>query len=1008
MRRQRRGLWAGWRLPGLWLIGWIILGCLCGGDGPLRTAAADAPAQEVFAPVRPLTMAQSSPPRYLIIAPDEFAPLLAGYVAAKQAEGYEVVVKSLSQTGSTAAQIRAAILADSPRFLLLVGDVEWLPAWQSRAGLSTSTDLYYATLGGAWDFTPDLEYARLPVHSTDELQAVLTKWDDYRALDGSQPHLSRAAFIAGGLANESVHNEMIEQYTEPVGFEGYFPNNPQPGGDRLYVHSYAADKDDLAAALNGGRGLAVYFGQGSALGWISPYFTVSDVQALIGPPLPLLVSFAGRTAELSPEQTSFGEAWLLSSASGALAVIAPASETTPSADERLEKEWFKALFASLSPSLPVGEALRQALQQFSEYYMSGELIVQQYYEMYSLWGDPTQRLWLDAPQPFSLTLEPGSLSVCSGAAASLPVQVNLASRLTRGVTLSLRNAPQGVSGTFSPNPAESPGSAALTLAIPADLPAGDYPLTVQGVSGAVQQTAALSLTVRPAAPSNKPQPLLPANGAIQVGLRPQLSWSAVSGADGYDVQLGLDAAFEQTVAVFEEITQTTFTLSQDLQPNQTYYWRVRARNGCGVGDFSFVAQFTTLPSPRECPAGSLAETVYGQSFDAAPAGWHLQNGWQIGSTFGRSGVAHAAAPAEIRLQTLTSPLLSLPGEADVLAVELRAEMAYDFGEPPACLDGGLLEISTDDGKSWARLAEEAIRVPAYEGNLAVSFGNPRAGERAWCHQRDWSRLVADLSAFRGQDVRLRFMVATGADEQSTPGLALDNFEVAACRAESPVRGLGISPVEQSAILPAGAAASFVWQVSNTGGQSEPVEISVSGDLPAQLSPSSFVLNTGESQEIRVEVGLPDSAAPAAEYRLDVVAHSGEEPSIWAAATLNLTVQQCGLLLSAPSDVPPLVPGAPTVLQLILTNTGNASDAFNLTVENPANWTVDMPTEAVQIQEQDSTFVDLTIRVPENATPGESHSLRVIGRSAACPAVAQSLERRLVVQGSRLFLPLIGR
>ncbi len=211
MRRQRRGLWAGWRLPGLWLIGWIILGCLCGGDGPLRTAAADAPAQEVFAPVRPLTMAQSSPPRYLIIAPDEFAPLLAGYVAAKQAEGYEVVVKSLSQTGSTAAQIRAAILADSPRFLLLVGDVEWLPAWQSRAGLSTSTDLYYATLGGAWDFTPDLEYARLPVHSTDELQAVLTKWDDYRALDGSQPHLSRAAFIAGGLANESVHNEMIEQ-----------------------------------------------------------------------------------------------------------------------------------------------------------------------------------------------------------------------------------------------------------------------------------------------------------------------------------------------------------------------------------------------------------------------------------------------------------------------------------------------------------------------------------------------------------------------------------------------------------------------------------------------------------------------------------------------------------------------------------------------------------------------------------------------------------------------------
>ena len=994
------------RAFGILLAVWVMVLPLLEQSGPPGAAASAAQAQGVFLSVNPVGAAPLAPPRYLIIAPDQFAPALAGYIAAKQAEGYDVIFKTLSQTGSLAAQIRAVILFHSPQFLLLVGDVDLLPAWESRSGLSTPTDLYYATLDGPWDFTPNLAYARLPAHSTAELQAVLAKWADYRTLDGSQAWLSRAAFIAGGAANESAHNDMIKWYTQPAGFSGQFPQDPQPGGDRLYAHTHSADTANLSAALNDGRGLAVYFGPGSRAGWSMPVFTVSHAQSLNGPPLPLLISFAGRTAELSPNHTAFGEAWLLHPTSGALAVIAAGADTTLTADERLEKELFRALFAGLSPSAALGEALNRALQGFSGYYLPTEPLVKQYYEMYSLWGDPTLRLWVDAPRRFSLDLEPPAVSVCGGAAQTLAVEVTLKSAQTPTVTLSLPQPPPGVSGVFSPNPVRSPAVVDLNLRVSADLAAGQYLLTVRGESEEIQQQTGLSLNVRPAAPSGLPLPVLPQNGAIMVSLRPQMSWSAVESADYYEVQIARDANFEQIALSFDGIPQTGFTLSEDLQPGQTYYWRVRAVNGCGAGDFSPAAQFATQPPPGECPQDSRPETLYSQSFEAPPVDWQLENGWQTGNAFGRSGVVTAAAPGEILLQTLTSPNLSLPS-TEVRSLILRAETAYDFGDPPACLDGGLLEISTDNGQNWSKLPEESRLTPPYEGRLAVSFGNPRGGEPAWCHRRDWSPLAADLTPYRGQEIRLRFAAATGEDQQSAPGMALDNFEVIACRAEEPVRGLNLTPAHQSVILPAGASHLFIWQLSNTGTQSEQVELTITGSLPVSLPAQSVLLDPAETREIQVEISLPESAVPGEEYIIGLLAQNAGSPSLWAAGELRIAVQRCGLTLAAPSGIPPMARDETSTIFITVTNTGNAADTFHLSAAISPGWQTSLPV-SLSVAAAETQGVDLAVRSPADARPGDESLLSITARSAACPSVQQTLERRIAIAGSRLFLPLIGR
>lgn len=1012
MSKRRWGVWLGWRVFGVVLIGWVMLSPLFEYNEPLRAAAMTLPLQGVSFASHSAGVAQSTPPRYVIITPDELAAPLAGYVAAKRAQGYEVIVQTLSQTGSTAAQIRAVIGSYSPQFLLLVGDVDLLPAWPSRNSLTTPTDLYYATLGGVWDYTPDLAYARLPVHSTAELQAALNKWAAYEALDGSQAWLSRAAFIASGAADdrqtaESTHNQVIEAYTRPGGFGGQFPQDPQPGGDRLYAYSHAAGPADVIAALNAGRGLAVYFGQGSDLGWSSPYLTVSHVQSLNGPPLPLLVSFASRNALLSPNQMSFGEAWLLQPGSGALALIAPGDLTDREESSRLEAELFKALFASRSPSQPLGEVLRLALQEFSRYYLPTDVAVRQAYEKYSLWGDPTLRLWLDAPLRFSLDLDPQAVSVCGGVARSVPVQVTLASSQTPSVTLSLPDPPPGVSGVFSPNPVRCPAVADLNLNLSADLAAGQYLLTVRGESGEIQQQAGLSLNVRPAAPSGLPLPVLPQNGAIMVGLRPQMSWSAVESADYYEVQIARDANFEQITLSFDGIPQTGFTLSEDLQPGQTYYWRVRAVNGCGAGNFSPAARFTTVPLPGECPAGSQPEVLYAQGFDTPPADWGMEGGWQTGSAFGRGGVVKAGAPGEIHRQFLTSPLFALPGEADVLAVDLRAQLAYDFGEPPACLDGARLEVSTDDGQTWLKLPEEALLTPPYEGQLAVSFGNPLGGERAWCQQRGWSPLAANLSSYRGQSLRLRFVVATGADEQSAAGLALDHLEVTACSQENIPHQLILTPARQAVILPPGRSATVEWQVFNQTSTSQIVSLTASGSLPVVITPEYRIIPPGETAGFQVQVSLPETAVPGTEHSLSLLAQSESDRTLWAAAELHLTVQRCDLNLSAPLSIPPLAQGEPYTLFVTLTNTGNAADTFYFSAAAGRGWPISLPA-SLSVHANESAAFALTIHPPKNALPGEQSDLFITARSAACPIVQQTVERRIAIAGSRMFLPLIGR
>lgn len=158
---------------------------------------------------------------------------------------------------------------------------------------------------------------------------------------------------------------------------------------------------------------------------------------------------------------------------------------------------------------------------------------------------------------------------------------------------SVSGQPAGSTVTFDP-PLAVDSNTPVQLSISGLTPGmvGSYPLTLTGTAGSISYNTTLVLNVLTQAPSTV-VPLAPSQNASGVALPVVLSWNALPGADMvYDVEVATDLNFADVVANGVGLPAATFTTPL-LQPLTTYYWRVRARNPCGVGEYLEVFAFTT-------------------------------------------------------------------------------------------------------------------------------------------------------------------------------------------------------------------------------------------------------------------------------------------------------------------------------------------------------------------------------------------------------------------------------
>lgn len=137
---------------------------------------------------------------------------------------------------------------------------------------------------------------------------------------------------------------------------------------------------------------------------------------------------------------------------------------------------------------------------------------------------------------------------------------------------------------------------------------------------------------------------------------------------------------------------------------------------------------------------------------------------------------HADDPAAVSDQYLVSPSISLVDGADSAALIFWSKQEIE-DMSSGCYDGGLLEISTDDGGSWTQIVPT---VDVYDGPVSASYDNPAAGLDAWCGDpEDWTKSVVMLSAYSGQTIRLRFRM-TSDSSVSKDGWYLDDLRVQSC------------------------------------------------------------------------------------------------------------------------------------------------------------------------------------------------------------------------------------
>lgn len=234
------------------------------------------------------------------------------------------------------------------------------------------------------------------------------------------------------------------------------------------------------------------------------------------------------------------------------------------------------------------------------------------------------RFWLDpdntgitemdgrSAQSCSFNVEPLAANVELCAPQNAQYQLVVSENFTGPVTLSLTGAPAGASVSFSVNPVMPGDTAVLTIANTGAVAAGSYSMSVSATDGANTDMAALNILVNAGAPT-VPVLLTPANAALGASIAPHSP-----GLPSKPVR-NTSSRWPPTPVSTNIIAQSTDIGANSignivLQPNTTYYWRVRGDNLCGQGPWSATYSFTTALTLCAAPraATGLPTTISAQ------------------------------------------------------------------------------------------------------------------------------------------------------------------------------------------------------------------------------------------------------------------------------------------------------------------------------------------------------------------------------------------------------------
>ncbi len=186
--------------------------------------------------------------------------------------------------------------------------------------------------------------------------------------------------------------------------------------------------------------------------------------------------------------------------------------------------------------------------------------------------------------------------------------------------------------------------------------------------------------------------------------------------------------------------------------------------------------------------------------DITPASFALYDNMEGASQFDRSVTNQDVRGWAVTTSQSSSGIFSLRVAPDTLGGESFAEREETFLIQPENvllkfdhkfgmdlgIDGGVLEISKDNGDTWEMISAESVVVNGYPDQISNCVNNcpfPDFFYRdvipAFTGESDWQSTIVDLSEFMGEEIMIRFrhISLTFEDELGGTGWFIDDFEL---------------------------------------------------------------------------------------------------------------------------------------------------------------------------------------------------------------------------------------
>ena len=228
----------------------------------------------------------STPVHMLVIAHRMFEATLQPWIEWKTQKGFYMDVNYTDEIGTTAAQIKTfchnkytqgITNGTAPTFIIIVGDVQQVPASQTGTATSKATDLYYARIStgtGNLDFFPDMYYSRMSAQTVQHLENIIEKTLYYEKYQFADPtYLDNVLLIAG--ADATWAPRVGRPQIEYAATHYYNTANGYVGIHKYTTSNYTGCYNNFANV-----GFANFTAHCGETLWSDPDFTVANVHAL--------------------------------------------------------------------------------------------------------------------------------------------------------------------------------------------------------------------------------------------------------------------------------------------------------------------------------------------------------------------------------------------------------------------------------------------------------------------------------------------------------------------------------------------------------------------------------------------------------------------------------------------------------------------------------------------------------------------------------------------------------